>query len=182
MKLPSLDKLPLPVHIQVLSITPGRIRLKVSHKQRQPEIMAEIVSALKAFFPQIQEVKTNPQIGSITLYYEGEIHSFADILTELNDFGIIVNDTSSISPGKSQAAAAVTSAMGYLNQRVKQTTNDYVDLRVLFSSFLALLALRQWLVKGPSLKAAPWYVLAWYAFDSFMKLNNSSDAPTPKKD
>jgi hypothetical protein len=30
---------------------------------------------------------------------------------------------------------------------------------------------RQMVSKSPRLNTAPWYVLAWYAFDSFMKLN-----------
>jgi hypothetical protein len=38
--------------------------------------------------------------------------------------------------------------------------------------FLSLLALRQLFSKSPRLKTAPWYILAWYAFDSFLKLND----------
>jgi hypothetical protein len=46
-----------------------------------------------------------------------------------------------------------------------------VDLRFLFPLSLSLLALRQLLVKGWQLELIPWYVLAWYAFDSFIKLH-----------
>jgi hypothetical protein len=55
MNLPSLERLPLPINIQVLSSTPGRIRLRVSPKHRQPEVMAQIVSTLKAFFSEIRD-------------------------------------------------------------------------------------------------------------------------------
>jgi hypothetical protein len=31
--------------------------------------------------------------------------------------------------------------------------------------------MRQLMIKGLQLEVIPWYVLAWYAFDSFLKLN-----------
>jgi Heavy metal associated domain 2 len=174
MNLPPLEKLPLPINIQVLSSTPGRIRLRVSHKQRQPEVMAEIVSTLKAFFSEIDDVRMNVQTGSITVYYDGEIGSFDDILTTLQNLGIIVSNAPS---EKSQAAESVTNALTYLNHQLEQATNGYIDLRFLFPLLLALLALRQWLSKGSPLKASPWYVLAWYAFDSFLTLNTTNEQP-----
>jgi hypothetical protein len=71
MNLSSLETLPLPINIQVLSSIPGRIRLRVSPKHRQPEVMAQIVSTLKAFFSEIRDVRMNVQTGSITVYYDG---------------------------------------------------------------------------------------------------------------
>lgn len=58
-----------------------------------------------------------------------------------------------------------------LNEQVKQTTTGVVDLRSLLPAGLAALALRQLLSKGLQLDEIPWYTLAWYGFDSFMKLN-----------
>jgi len=46
-----------------------------------------------------------------------------------------------------------------------------MDLRFLFPLILTLLALQQLFSKSPCLNTAPWYILAWYAFDSFLKLN-----------
>jgi hypothetical protein len=40
---------------------------------------------------------------------------------------------------------------------------------------LATLSLRELLRTGWEIEAAPWYVLAWYAFDSFIKLHYTSD-------
>lgn len=58
------------------------------------------------------------------------------------------------------------------NEQVKQTTTGVVDLRSLVPAGLAALALRQILSKGLQLDEIPWYTLTWYAFDTFMKLND----------
>jgi Heavy metal associated domain 2 len=174
MNLLPLDSVPTPIHLQVVSITPGRIRVRVAHQHREQQVMAQIASALKGFFPQIDRVRSNAQTGSITIYYSGDSDSFTEALTTLQDLGIIVTDAPM---GKSQAAVAVTSAIANLNQRFNQATAGSVDLRFLFPLLLSVLALRQILTKSPGLKTSPWYVLAWYAFDSFMKLNNTKESP-----
>jgi hypothetical protein len=70
---------------------------------------------------------------------------------------------------------------GYLTHPFleKKATAGSVDLRFLFPLLLSLLALRQIFTKSPGLKTSHWYVLAWYAFDSFMKLNNTKESPQP---
>ncbi len=171
---PSPEALPRPMHIKILSITPGRIRLRVSSQQREPEVFAEVVNTLKAFFPQSHNLRTNVHTGSITVYYRGEIGDFEEIVGALEDFGITVGDLPS---KKSRGATAIANGFAYLNKRVEQTTNGSVDLRLLFPLLLASLALRQWFAKGSALKTSPWYVLAWYAFDSFLKLNNNTKEP-----
>ncbi|NDJ25257.1 hypothetical protein GS682_27175 [Nostoc sp. B(2019)] len=174
MNLLPLDSVSTPIHIQVVSSTPGRIRVRVAHQHREQQAMAKIAAALKTFFPQIDQVSSNAQTGSITIYYSGDSDSFTEALTTLQELGIIVTD---VPMGKSQAAVALTSAIASLNQRFHQATAGSVDLRFLFPFFLALLAIRQILSKSPGLKTSPWYVLAWYAFDSFMKLNDTKESP-----
>ena len=61
------------------------------------------------------------------------------------------------------------------NKKFEQATSGEVDLRFLFPLGLSLLAVRQILVKGWQLELIPWYVLAWYSFDSFIKLNGAND-------
>ena len=169
-----LDSLPKPIHLQVISNTPGRIRVRVVQQHREQQIMAEIASALKTFFGQIEQVRTNTKTGSITIYYSGDSESFTETLTTLQDLGIIIIDAPM---DQSQAAVAVKNAIANLNQRFNQATAGTVDLRFLFPLVLGILALRQALTKSPGLKTSPWYVLAWYAFDSFIKLNNTKESP-----
>jgi hypothetical protein len=167
-----LDSVSTPIHIQVVSDTPGRVRVRVAHQYREQEIMAQITSAFKGLFPQIDQVRSNHQTGSITIYYSDDSGSFVEALTTLQDLGIVVTD---VPKGTSQASVTVTNAIARLNQKFHQATGGSVDLRFLFPFLLSVLAVRQILSKSPGLKTSPWYVLAWYAFDSFMKLNNQQD-------
>lgn len=170
------------IHLKLVSRTPGRVRLRVPPERRDAGAMAEIASGINTFFPQIQTIRTNSQTGSITVYYEPEKVDFENILPLLPSFGIVLDaGAPKPLPETSQASASITSAVAGLNQRLKQTTEGAVDLRFLVPLFFTLLALRQLFAKTPRLQTAPWYVLAWYAFDSFLKLNNVWEERPSKK-
>jgi hypothetical protein len=170
-----------PISFQVVSRTPGRLRLRICRQYRESEKMAEIASILPAFFPQIEEIRSNAQTGSLTVYYAPEAIALEEVLPQLQNFGVVLEDAPKALPETSQAAANLTGVLAALNQRVKQVTAGEVDLRFLVPLFFGLLALRQAFLKSPRLKTAPWYVLAWYAFDSFLKLNRPPTKPAPKK-
>jgi Protein of unknown function (DUF5132) len=74
----------------------------------------------------------------------------------------------------SQAAESLMNTVSEINTHVRQATNGIVDLQLLFPLGLGAIALKQLLQKGFELEEIPWYVLAWYAFDSFVKLNETS--------
>lgn len=76
--------------------------------------------------------------------------------------------------GKLPTAEEVTDGISGFNQQLRQATQGMVDLRLLVPMGLGAIALRQLLLKGWQLEDIPWYVLAWYAFDSFFKLNQES--------
>jgi len=61
-------------------------------------------------------------------------------------------------------------------------TNGVADLRLLLPLGFGALALRQVLDKGFELEEIPWYTLAWYAFDSFVKLHNSGKLQQPSEE
>lgn len=71
----------------------------------------------------------------------------------------------------SEVAGEMLDGVSELNERVRWLTNGYADLRLLMPMGLGFLALGQLIMKGPQLDKIPWYNLAWYAFDSFNKLN-----------
>jgi hypothetical protein len=132
--------------------------------------MHRITSVLNAN-PRVDRVNTNLHSGSITIYHDGKTGSLDNIFATLRDVGIIFAD---ITEGKTEAAAQVTNAVVDLNQQIRQATNAVIDIRFLFSLGLSTLAVRQLLSKGLQLETIPWYVLAWYAFDSFIKLHGTS--------
>jgi hypothetical protein len=159
-----------PISTQVVSSTPGRLRLRVAYPYRQSEKIERIASSLRAH-PKVNQVRTNAQQGSITIQHDGENGSLDSVLSTLRGLGIIFGD---ITHGKSEAAAGLSNAAFDLNKQVRQATSGAIDLRFLFPLGLATLSARQLLSKGLQFDTIPWYVLAWYAFDSFIKLHANS--------
>ncbi|MBD2531848.1 hypothetical protein H6G97_20570 [Nostoc flagelliforme FACHB-838] len=172
LNIPTTKTPPKPISTKVVSSTPGRLRLRVAHSHRQPEKMQRIANALSAN-SHINRVKTNVGHGSIVINHDSNNGSLENVLATLKDLGIIF---ANVAEGNTEAAAGVSSAVVNLNQRVKQSTDGAFDLRILFPLGLASLSLRQLLNKGLQLEVIPWYVLAWYAFDSFIKLHGTSQS------
>lgn len=162
---------------QIVSQTPGRIRLRVLPAQRQPQKITPIVNALKARL-EIYRVKQNIPSGSITVFHGRELLSSQDMCIILQDLGVnfreIAPEPISSVTNSSSATAVIRTATD-LNRRVKTASKDAIDLRFLFPLGLGVLAIRQLIVKGWQLELIPWYVLAWYTFDSFIKLHSTNE-------
>ncbi|MDZ8185297.1 MAG: hypothetical protein RMX96_10640 [Nostoc sp. ChiSLP02] len=82
------DKLSTPIQLQVVSNTPGRLRLRIPSEYQNNQELIAMATSLDSFFPQIEKVKTNLETGSVTIYYSGGGESFADALSKLQAFGI----------------------------------------------------------------------------------------------
>ncbi|HEY9848292.1 MAG TPA: hypothetical protein V6D28_02450 [Leptolyngbyaceae cyanobacterium] len=175
--------MPTPKHTHVVSSTPSRTRLRVSHKRRKSDEMLRIANALKSR-TDVHDVRINEQTGSIVIHHSDENGTRENILATLQDLGIILASiTGTEMPsmdGKSAVAEDFTSAVYDLNQRVGNITNGIVDLRLLIPIGFALLAIRQAARNGWQIEAAPWYALAYYAFDSFIKLHYTQDKSLEK--
>jgi hypothetical protein len=92
----------------------------------------------------------------------------------------IANDfqhPSSIQP-QSDIAEAINRLLFTLNRQTHRLSNGAVDLRLLLPAAFAALAIRQLVDKGLELDKIPWYNLAWYAFDSFAKMNADGNQST----
>jgi hypothetical protein len=163
-----------PISARIISDTPGRLRLRVAPGDRQAEKMQQIVPQLEKH-ANIQQVRTNIPHGSIIINHDGNLNN---VIATLQDIGIMFTD---VAQGSTEAASNFSNVVIDLNKRVEQTTQGAVDLRFLFPFGLSFLAVRQLLIKGWELEVIPWYVLAWYAFDSFMKLNRTGQPQTSSK-
>lgn len=170
-------------HTHIVSSTPNRTRLRVSQKRRNPQEMKRIASAIKAS-PEVQEVRANVQTGSIVVYHAPHSSILDNISATLQDLGVILGSAAEVEvpvmEGKSEVASDLTSAVADLNQRYGLATNGVIDLRMLIPIGLGALAIRQGLKNGWLIEAAPWYVLAYYAFDSFIKLHYTAEPSTDK--
>ena len=177
MKSTSLKKKDTPIHSHMVSLTPGRLRFKVDRKHRNREVMEPLTQALKSHLG-VYDVRANPHSGSITVLHSPEHTDYDEIYATLKDLGVIFGN---ITGEKSEVAEDITSAIYDLNRRVKAATSGVVDLRLLMPLGLGVLAVRQLLAKGMQLDIVPWYVLAWYSFDSFIKLHYTSDPQQPRE-
>ncbi|MBW4611915.1 MAG: hypothetical protein KME21_01245 [Desmonostoc vinosum HA7617-LM4] len=179
MKQTNFSKLDNSISTKIVSDTPGRLRLRIARPDRQSKKIQHIVNLLEAQ-PHINQVRTNIDHGSIVINYDSKSSNLKNLLTALQDLGIIFTD---ITVGNTEAAASLSNAVIDLNRQVKQATNSVVDLRFLFPMGLSILAVRQLAIRGLQFEVIPWYVLAWYAFDSFIKLNvNGIYSPQANED
>ena len=164
----------------LISKTPGRMRLRFSLPYLNLKQGKSLISSLKSR-SEISCLRINSQTGSITIFYDPNLINLTRMKTLLSELGIRLKESSTrlIDAHQSQAAARVTATADLLNQQVKEVTQGILDLRFLIPFSFGILAIRQLLVKGIMLEVIPWYVLAWYSFDSFIKLHYLSDPGTP---
>jgi hypothetical protein len=168
-----------PIEIDIVSNTPGRLRLKVDREHRSPETMEKIVTALKTF-ADFDRVRSNVSNGSLTIYYNPEKLDFTEIFSQLQAFGVILDDSSENLSKTSVSTGRLTGAIAGLDQKIKQTTEDSIDLRSLATTLISLLALRQ-IYKIPGLRKISWLILGWYIFESLLKFSNRSER-SPSQD
>jgi hypothetical protein len=158
------------ISTKIVSNTPGRLRLRIARPYRETREMQHIITTLEAQ-SNISQVRTNISHGSIVIEHDRTNDSLKNVVATLVDLGVIFAD---ITQSDSDAAVGVSNAVVNLNKRVEQATNGEVDLRFLFPLGLSFLAMRQLFIKGLQFETIPWYVLAWYAFDSFIKLHGTN--------
>ncbi len=161
----------------IVSQIPGRLRLRIAKESRKREEIERIAKVLQERL-EIYRLRNNLQTGSITIFYAKEHSNFEQIRILLQQLGVSLQDSISKptnTEGRSEAGAEVISTFSQLNRRVKLATDDAIDLRFLVPLGFSILAARQLLLKGFLIETIPWYVLAWYAFDSFIKFHYSTD-------
>jgi hypothetical protein len=72
---------------------------------------------------------------------------------------------------RSLISMSLIDAAEELNAWAREVTGNEVDLGLIIPVAFGAIAIRQFLEQGIRLKDIPWYVPAWYAFDTFIKLN-----------
>jgi Heavy metal associated domain 2 len=167
------QKLPEPIQLQIVSNTPGRLRLKIPSQYQQHQEIMDMATSLKSFFPQIEAVKTNMQVGSITIYYSGSSESFADALSKLQALGItLVN-----APAKQLQSATLSQALSNVSQQVKQATKDTIDLRSLLPFMIVAFAMKRLLPQLTRWQSTVLSLLLWYALESLVKMSDDREPP-----
>ena len=175
---------PTDLHVAIVHASPGRVRIKVPREELNGEGLDRAERALQGL-KGIHEVRRNAVTSSVLVRYEPDS---ADIPTPLEAFQnagvniVLENDglagAAEDGPERPNLGDSISAFFASADRRVAGFTNGRADLRTLVPVSLGALALRE-LLSGRAM-AAPWYVLAWWAFDSFTKLRNgqrNSDSP-----
>jgi hypothetical protein len=149
-------------HTRIISSTPHRTRIRVSQKRRNPKELARLAEGLQAS-PQVSEVSTNLYAGTLIVHHKEK----ADIAAELKDLGVIAMAAG----GLETSAMPLTDAVLDLENHVGPTLGSLLDLKLLVPLGFGALAVLQIARRGLEIGGAPWYLLAYFALESFVKLN-----------
>ena len=151
-------------HTHIVSSTPRRTRIRVSRKRRNREEMARLARALEEF-PYVSRVDTNLQTGTILVHHEEGV--LEDIRCRLKDLGVILMAAT----GVEVPTKWLTNAVSDLDMRITSQTKGILNVKLLVPLGFGALAILQLVRRGFQLEGAPWYILAYFALESFRRLN-----------
>ncbi len=153
--------------VRVASALTGRIRLRAVGATGR-ERLASVADAV-GDLPQITAAQLRPRSGSLVVNFDPE-HASA-VADGLRALGV---DPITDRPGAPGApTVAFGSAVARANRAVERRLDGW-DLRSLVPLGLGLLAARSAMRGDDRLADAPWYVLAWYASETFMKVRGGT--------
>ncbi len=160
---------------RIVSAMPGRVRVKLPRARRTAGEMEGIVAALEASAA-FARVHANPSSGSVVVLHDPSADVGEELRRGFRELGIAVVDGPErpLAGGSAAPEQRLLAGAAALNASVARAA-DGVDLRLLVPLGLAALSLRQAMRGAPGLKEAPWYVLAWYAANSFRALAKTED-------
>ncbi|OCQ89851.1 hypothetical protein BCD64_18050 [Nostoc sp. MBR 210] len=162
-----------PIYIQIVSQTPGRLRLRISPQNLEQAEIQLTANYLKTFFSQVEQLKVNSQTGSVTFYADTNTN-FPEIIDKLQAQGIIIIE---IPKEKPQSPSFATNLLG-INEQVKKITKESVDLRVIIPFTVVAIALKRLLPPLARWKTTTLYLLLWYGLESLVKLSDNEKPPT----
>lgn len=154
----------------VVSVTAGRIRVRavdVSRYRRLVSVAEELDT-----WPEATSVALRPRSRSLVVRFDPEdATAVADRFLSVGiDLRAGVAVSSPGAPAVTIAAAAATA------DRVVGRRSGGTDLRLLVPLGLGLLAVRRAMRGKERLADAPWYVLAWYASETFLRFHGRAAA------
>jgi hypothetical protein len=163
-----------PLVVRVVHATPGRIRAKVPREAFEGAALREAEIALLAV-DGVHDVRRNPTASSVLVSYDPDATSLAALLAAVQQSNVTIvmpEDGAAESPGeygqRTTLARWLAAPFRTADRTVAERTSNAFDVRTLMPITLAALAARE--VLSGRVHMAPWYTLAWWAFDSYLKL------------
>ncbi len=156
--------------LRVVSATAGRVRVRavdVPAHRRLPSVAEELDT-----WPEVTSVALRARSRSVVVRFDPEEATV--VADRMLSLGVDLRAGVAVSlpgaPAGTIAAAAATA------DRVVGRRFDGTDLRLLIPLGLGLMAVRRAMRGNERLADAPWYVLAWYASETFWKFHGGPRA------
>lgn len=157
--------------VRVAHASPGRWRLRVSRADLESGVAAEASAALDSQ-AHVFSARINDSARCIIVHYDERHTSTQTLMGALGDSGIVLRlESGSVAAqpaGAPPLSRWLSRGAQQADERVFSASSGATDLRTLLPVSLAALAVREILAGRGT--AVPWYALAWYAFESFVKL------------
>lgn len=170
---------PVPEKAYLEHWMPGRARLRVPKPRSQSQVQR--VAGRVGRMQHVRNVQVNRATGSVLLSMPAD-DPIDMLIDDLRIAGIeIVSPPRVDAPTvqtQSTTASVVRRVMSTCNAKLHMATKGNVDMRLAVPALYLLLAARNFGKQGGRLRDAPWYQLAWWAFDSFFKLHEEATAPS----
>lgn len=155
---------------RVASSTPGRLRLRLPATPAGRSMLAAAAADLVGHEDPLV-VESRPRSSSLVIHYD-PAHS-VDVWVRLRTLGLQIPDSpAGATPAPVDPPTRVIAAVRGLDALVPRVAAGH-DLRTLVPLTYGLLAARQFFRGKQRLTEAPWYVLAWYASETFQKAQRS---------
>jgi hypothetical protein len=175
-----------PLVVRIVHASPGRIRAKVPREAFDGAALREAEAALLAV-PGVQAVRRNAAASSVLVSYDPSVATVPDLFAALAATRVslvVPEDEAAENPGRGGNRSTVARWLALpfqtADRSVREATDHTIDVRTLLPVGLAALAARE--VLSGRAHMAPWYTLAWWAFDSYLKLQRPEVVARPPKE
>ena len=162
---------------RVVHRVPGRVRIKFDRAEMAPEALARLRQAIVEL-DGVTRCDANPWTTSLVIHYDAAGLDMAQLAGAVG--GLAPEGAGSDRPAlaherhpHSRFARGLNARFMALDRRIRQLTGHRVDLKLAVPVGFGVLAARQIIASSGSLPAIPWYVLLWYAFDSYLRLHHT---------
>ena len=150
---------------RVASSIPGRLRLRLP---ATPEGRSRLSAAAAELAGDPESLIVHLKPASASLVVEYDPAGATSVWSRLRGLGLPGSETES-SPAVTDPGNRVIAAAGVLDAQVTRRTHGH-GLRTLIPIGFGMLAARQLLRDTERIGDAPWYMLAWYASETFQKM------------